>query len=110
MKIRLAPYIALCVLILHLSLGIRGLWQQDKNIFTQHPFSDPFLHCVVLSPSIEALPLQMYRGLRNTEFSSRIYLELLPAFKEGLQRYSQNDVEIRCTSLNENPARHFPIL
>lgn len=111
--------IAFCVFLLLLSFGVSGLWQEDKNYFTMHPFSDPVVDCTVQAfvptpqgPQSVPLPTVLYRTLPSTSFRSRLYLQNLQAFQAGLEQYalrkhSEAMVEIRCQSVFDSPSREW---
>lgn len=105
---RAAPWIALGILCLHLCLGFRGVWQQDKNLFTQHPFSDPYVRCQLSASADAAIPKMLYRTVRSVDYKGRMYLELLPALEQGLQQVAGGDVQIQCVSQFDDPKRTFP--
>lgn len=89
-------------------LGLRGLWEQDVNFFTQHPYSDPAVSCVIDANADGkeiALPNRLYRNLPGQTFTSRLYLEQIPYFEEGLTAHLRTKhpaatVHITCTPLS----------
>lgn len=106
-----ASLVTSAVILLNTSLGLRGLWQQDKDFGTMHPFSDPVVECKVHAFEQRGenrydlpLPISLYRNILSAHFTSRLYLEQLPYFERGftgtLRRTHPNaQVHIDCNPL-----------
>src|SRR3989338_3322549 len=92
------------LIILNTLLGLRGLWRQDRNFFTMHPFSDPIVTCSITAFDNQSpipLPYPTYRRLSTPTFTNRTYLEIIPLYEKGLTQVLQRThptarVTIRC--------------
>lgn len=105
---RLAVPIATFFFLLNLAAGLRGLWQEDKSLFSQHPFSDPISVCEVRAEQHGIhvpLPLPLYRSIPSESFTERLYLELLPSHRTAIETVLLNEypdvtVSASCTPLH----------
>ena len=94
-------------IVLNLMLGLRGLWKEELNFFTMHPFSDPIVTCAITANDGEKpLPLlsEYYRRIPSPTFTNRTYLEVIPLYANGLTQriqktYPNGHVDIRCLPL-----------
>lgn len=108
--------IVLGLILLNLLLGLRGLWREDRDFFTMHPFSDPIVRCTVRHWAEEGgrklplpFPKHTYRQIPASSFTKRFYLEALPLFARGLEAAAQRSVPaarvaIRCQTVHPPPA------
>lgn len=83
--------LVLAAFLLNAALGMRGLWHADRDFFTQHPFSDPLVHCEVFAWTEQGgevfglpLPARMYRTVPAPSYTLRFYLELVPHYEAAL--------------------------
>jgi len=89
---KFAASLFICVVILlNTSLGLRGLWKQDTDFGSMHPYSDPAVKCAIYAYEERGgvryelpLPHRLYRNLPGPHFVSRFYLEQTPYFEDGL--------------------------
>ncbi|MBI3336017.1 hypothetical protein HYZ98_00430 [Candidatus Peregrinibacteria bacterium] len=95
------------LIILNTLLGLRGLWQEDRNFFTMHPFSDPIVTCAITAFDGEKPippPPHSYRRIPASVFTNRTYLEVIPLYAKGLTQilrttHPSGRVDIRCIPL-----------
>ena len=97
------------LLLLELSLGARGIFREDRDLMTMHPYGSPFMQCIV---DASELPSQMYLHIPSGSFTSPVYLELLPLEQQALERFLRRThpdahLAIRCQELYGLPPHSY---